>query len=348
MVVFPWLPQSGKKATSSYVPPKASGNALAPPVQVSRKSDPRAPVPVQGTVLQANSFRVGIDQATLGSASTGNVRTWQLPTSDINRMTLGLTLTYSSAATTVSGSIQPSTAISLMTISRSDGTPVVQVSGKVLHEIYKRFSEHNNDFSETSRTVTAGKTVTATVALPLPYLRLPAAGAPYNLEFNYNSISSLGSYAANNGPTVTAATGIKTASVSTSMTVFYGATEGLETRIIQSNVPVVTGENDLAQLMSVKNQSLVDVLMYGFAADTDLDYITLIVNGEAPIPYEGRETLISKYEDAIQAARATGVFWLFPSSQIAFNANSNFQLFQSDTATTTKLGFLFYRVAPVA
>ncbi len=337
----------GKRGVSANVPPKKAKTKVLS-TQQPRTVNPRAGVPVQNTILEQQNLRVGTDQLTLGTSVIGPVRTWDLPVSgDIVNIILDLNLAYSSGST-VSGSIQPSTAINYILINKADGTPVAQIFGVVLHELYKRFSIHYQDFVENANTVSASQTNTAlpTQSVMLPYVQLPASAGPYQISFIYNAYSSLGSYATNNGPTITPASGLTGAILSNSITAYYGDADGLECHIVPSSSQVNPGVNDLAQVMAVKNVSIVDFLMYGFAADTDLDHETLIVNGMAPAPYVTESQLVALYESHIQASRAKGVFWQFPSSQIAFNANSSFQLFLSSTATTKNIQFTYYRLAP--
>lgn len=351
MILFPFGKMTGKNAKKGVAANVNPNKAKSKPsiFQESRQINPRAGVPVQTSILQTQSLRVGTDQVDLPSAGViGPVRTWDLPVQgDLTNIILDLSLVYSSGST-VTGSIQPSTAINYILINKIDGTPIMQIFGVVLHEMYKRFSIHNLDFPEPATAVVASATNSTlpSLSIQLPYLLLPGAAGPYQISFIYNSFAALGEYSANNGPVISAATGITSASVSNSITAYYGDSNGLESHIVPSSAHVSPGVNDLAQVMAVKNVSIVDFLMYGFVADSDLDHETLIVNGIAPAPYVTESQLASLYSAHIQATRATGVFWQFPSSQIAFNANSQFQLFLSSGATTSTVFFVYFRVSP--
>ena len=305
-----------------------------------------APAPTPKTTLNAQNFRVGVDQATLGPASVGPMRTWILPNADINNINLTVSGSYSSGAT-VSGSIAITSAFSEIRISRANGTPIVILPGVVLHELYKRYGPKTEDYSETALTVAASASNAAlnTTVIPMGWLRLPALGAPYAIEFRYVAYSALGSFAANNGPMVTAATGVTAASINTVITVIYGTTEGLETRVITNTILIGHGVNDIAQLMSMKKVPIDDLLLYGWAADGDFDHETLITQGSAPIPYESGYDLIAAYEGAVLATRATGVFWQFPTSRLLFDENSMFQVTESESGSTTSITALYYRVA---
>jgi hypothetical protein len=348
-------PATGAKGMlSAPVHPTVAPATTAPSAQqaTAPTAGYRSPVTVQSSILEQQSLRTATDQWTGTTAISGIRQPWQLPSTNITNLTLGVSVAYSSGAS-VTGSIAPTSAIAYILINDENGRTVMTIPGNLLHETYKRFSPWTDDFTETASTVLASQsgTALATVPVQLPYLRLPALpdGAQYQVAVVYQPISALGSYATNNGPTVTAATGVTGYTVTVSITPTFGdadAVGGLQSYLVPFSCQVSKGVNDLAQNMALKNVSVVDLLMYGFAADADLDHIQLTTNSGAQIPYEDEPNLLAAYFSKIQAARATGVFWLLPNSQIGFNASTSFQIFLTSGATTTVIYFLGYRVAP--
>ena len=358
-------PSAPPAVSTGGTPPATgiSGQRSAPVLPVTQNATPapvhqaatnttaglRSPTPVQTSILEGQMLRVATDQWTGTSATSGIRQPWQLPATDQVGMVLSIGMSYSSGAT-VTGSIQPTTAIAYALINDASGRTVMTIPGNLLHELYKRFSPWTTDFAETATTVAASQSNTAlpSVAVMCPWFAIPglANGAQYQIALVYQPISALGSYGTNNSATVTAATGVTGYTITVGVTTYFGNTMGQQAYLTPYSNKVSPGVNDLAQNQAVKNVSINDLLMYNFAADTDLDHIQLSVNTGAQVPYEDEPNLLAAYLGHIQAARASGTFWLFPNSQIAFNATTSFQMFLAAGATTTTVYFLAWRLAP--
>ncbi len=297
------------------------------------------------TIAEGTSKKIVDETKTLGAAVVSG-QGYSLPTDyDIVNAILNLSLTFTSGPTGA-GSIQASTAISEVRFIDANGTVVADILGTQLHMLYERYSMHMTDFSDVSKAVPAAAANTVVTAqVPLPYLRLPAANGPFQVMILYNPISALGSYAPNNGPKITPATDITAASIVCGITVLFGNAEGVTSYISSTNLSVGPGMNNLSQRMPVQNQSIAELFMYGFAADSDLEYISIDVNGQMIEPYLSEGDLAARDEQIIQAARPAGMFWLLESSQIAFNSSSTYNLFLASGATTTAVYFVFYRLA---
>lgn len=337
------------------VPAKSPGAPVLPkvspaPIQTgnvsqSQITNPRAASPVSTTVANNISSFITTETMTLASANvTGS--SWDLQvTSDVTKIILGLTGTYSSGAS-VKGSIQTTTGLALVTVYKN-GSPVIQVANVHLHPLYERLSKWTDDFTDTAKTVAASQTKTAlnsaTVEIPCS---LPADGSKYMIQIQYSPYSGLGAYASNNGPTVTAATGVTAASITNAISVIYGDSIGGQTsHYVYTGFSVNTGINTVQQFMPVQNQSVQDVYLYNFAADSDLESLVITVNGQAVVPYEQESALAARNSNQIQATRPTGAFWVLPNSQIAFNNSSQFQVFLSSGASTTTIDALLYYLA---
>ncbi len=311
--------------------------------------NPRAGATVPATVLDPNNSRVGVDQATLGSAAIGPVKTWTLPMlDDINDVELTVAGTYTSGAT-VTGSIQASTFFSQILIQDSTGKTLMTILPEFLHPFYEHYSEYRNDFTDTSTTVAASQTAKAlpVITIPMPFVNLPVVGGPYQIAFVYQAISGLGSWATDNVYPSTAATGLTAATVSVTISAGFGDVNGMESKLVPTSFSVSTGVNDLAQQVPSKNSAVADVYMYNFAADGDLDHISLTTPGStAPqFPYLTEGELAARWSSRIQATRGVGEFFLLPNSQVAFTVNTSFQVVLTSSATTTVLKVAIYRLS---
>ena len=311
--------------------------------------NPRAGATVPATVLDPNNSRVGVDQATLGSAAIGPVKTWTLPMiDDINDIVLSVASTYSSGAT-VTGSIQVTTFFSQILIQDATGKTLMTILPELLHPFYEHYSEYRNDFTDTSTTVAASQSAKAlpTLSFSMPYVNLPVSGGPYQISFVYQAISGLGSWASDNVYPSTAATGLTAATVSVTISAGFGNVGGVESKLVPTSFSVSTGVNDLAQQVPSKNSSVADVYLYNFAADGDLDHISLTTPGStAPqFPYETEGELAARWSSRIQATRGVGEFFLLPNSQVAFTVNTTFQVVLTSSATTTTLKVAIYRLS---
>lgn len=354
-IIFPGFRRSvsppGKIVRTSHAPqyhgvvPPSVQTSKGAPVQQTRHTNPRAAAPVPTTISEATSKKLVDETKTLGAAVVSG-QSYPLPTDyDIVNAILNLSLTFTSGSTGT-GNIQASTAISEIRFINADGIVVADILGTQLHMLYERFSLHMTDFLDPSKAVPAAAANTVTnTQIPLPYLRLPSANGPFQIQIIYNPLSALGSYASDNGPKITPATDITAASIVCGITVLYGNAEGVTSYISSTNLPVSPGFNNLSQRMPVQNQSVAELFMYGFAADTDLEYLSIDVNGQTIETYLGEGDLSARDEQIIQAPRPAGMFWLLETSQIAFNASSTFNLFLSTSATTTAVYFVFYRLA---
>src|SRR5207244_2672352 len=98
--------------------------------------------------------------------------------------------------------------------------------------------------------------------------------------------------------------------------------------------------------------AIAEMALYAFAADTDLDRIVLLTNGQAIEPHLPNALLAARDANEIQATRPTvangNLFWLHASSQFAINPTSQFQLFLVTGATTTSVKAWVYYLEPAA
>ncbi len=312
--------------------------------QESRLTNPRAPAPVPTSIVQLSVQHVTTETRTLGSTAVSTSSVPLPATDDIIDMYLNTTVTFDAGAT-VSGSVQATSAIQQIFIYNAAGEPVDVILGEQLHMLYANYSIHKTDFTDTATTVVASTdSQTANSVIQLPYLRLPAANGPFSVMIFLSPLSSLGSWATNNGPTLTAATGITSASVAVGIDVVFGNAEGVTSYIQSTTITVGTGENDIQSRVPMQNLTLAEVILYGFAKDSDLQYISIQTNGQVIENYTTEGQLVARDNAYIQAARPAGLFWLLPNSQIALNSSSTFAVFLSSNATTTSIKVLTYRV----
>lgn len=325
----------------SKIPQKASP---ATTHQESRLTNPRAPAPVPTSIVQLSVQHVTTETRDLGASpvSTSSV---PLPaTDDIIDMYLNTTVTFDAGAT-VTGAIQATTAIQQIFVYNASGEPVDVILGEQLHMLYANYSIHKTDFTDSATTVVASTNAqSANAVIQLPYLRLPAANGPFSVMIFFSPLSSLGSWATNNGPSLTAATGLTSASVAVGFDVVFGNAEGVTSYIQSTTITVGPGENDIQSRVPMQNLTLAEVILYNFAADTDLQYISIQTNGQVIESYTSEGQLVARDNAYIQAARPTGLFWLLPNSQIALNSSSTFAVFLKQGATTTSIKVVTYRV----
>ncbi len=338
-------PPRNAKGLGGSVPAKVTKPVSpTPKPQQSRQTNPRAAAPVPTSLVQLSVQHVTSETRTLGTSivSTSSV---PLPANDdIIDMYLNTTVTFDAGAT-VTGSVQATTAIAQVFIYNATGEPVAVILGEQLHMLYANYSIHKTDFTDTATTVTAStNSQTATSVIQFPYLRLPAADGPFSIQVYFQPLSSLGSWASNNGPTLTAATGLTSASVAVGIDVVFGDAEGATSYIQSSTVSVGTGQNDIQSRVPMQNMTLAEMILYGFKADSDLQAITIQTNGQVIESYTSEGQLAARDNAYIQATRPTGLFWLLPNSQFALNSSSTFTVFQSSDATTTSIKVLTYRV----
>lgn len=315
-------------------------------------TNPRAGPVVPTTSLQNNFAPRIVDQATLlKNSPIGPGRAYQMsPADDISNANMQIQLVYTSNPTTVSGSIQVTTAIQNVYILNPGGTIIQFYPGYILHAQYTRFNAVTTDFVDASTAVVVSGATLPTVTVQFPFISLPRPANPalggYQVQFQYASFASIGVWATNNGPKITAATGLLSASITVTWTPAIGEATNGEGRVMVGQLTgLAAGVNDEAQNMNVKNADVVDVLMQGFAADTDLDHITLQTNGGANLPFWTESDAVAAYTQKIQASRPTGQFWLLQSSQIAFNAATLFQIWLATGATTTSITVATFRYA---
>ena len=338
-------PSQGRKGLAGTVPSTTPRPAPAPgKPQESRSTNPRAAAPVPTSLVQLSVQRVTTETRTLGASpvSTSSV---PLPANDdIIDMYLNTTVTFDAGAT-VTGSVQATTAIQQIFIYNNYGEPVDIILGENLHMLYANYSIHKTDFTDTATTVVAStNSQSANSVVQLPYLRLPAADGPFSLMIFFSPLSSLGSWAANNGPTLTAATGLTSASVAVGIDVVYGNAEGVTSYIQPATIAVGPGENDIQTKVPMQNMTIAELILYNFAADSDLQFITIQTNGQVIESYTSEGQLVARDNAYIQAARPAGLFWLLPNSQFALNSSSTFAVFLTPTATTAHLKVVAYRV----
>lgn len=350
-IVFPYPIKRGrtvipapKKGLSGSVPAKVARPTKASTPQVSKQTDPRAPAPVPTSLIQLSTQHVTTETRTLGTSvvSTSSV---PLPaTDDIIDMYLNTTVTFD-AGSTVSGSVQATSAISQVIVYNNQGEPVMLILGEQLHMLYANYSIHKTDFTDTATSVTASTdSQSASCVIQFPYFRLPAADGPFSVQIYLQPISSLGSWATSNGPTLTAATGITSASVSIGIDVIFGDAQGVTSYIQSTTVDVGTGNNMIQSRVPMQNMTIAEMILYNFAADSDLQYIMITTNGQTIESYTSEGQLAARDNAYIQAARPTGLFWLLPNSQFALNSSSTFSVFLSSSATTKTIKVVTYRV----
>ena len=338
-------PSQGRKGLAGTVPSTTPRPAPAPgKPQESRSTNPRAAAPVPTSLVQLSVQHVTTETRTLGASpvSTSSV---PLPANDdIIDMYLNTTVTFDAGAT-VTGSVQATTAIQQIFIYNNYGEPVDVILGENLHMLYANYSIHKTDFTDTATTVVAStNSQSANSVVQFPYLRLPAADGPFSLMIFFSPLSSLGSWAANNGPTLTAATGLTSASVAVGIDVVYGNAEGVTSYIQPATIAVGPGENDIQTKVPMQNMTIAELILYNFAADSDLQFITIQTNGQVIESYTSEGQLVARDNAYIQAARPAGLFWLLPNSQFALNSSSTFAVFLTPTATTAHLKVVAYRV----
>lgn len=331
------------KGLGGSVPPRMP--VSSPPVshQVSRHTDPRAPAPVPTSLVEQSTQHITDISKNLGSGAISSESIALPTTGDIVSMYLSNNLSFVPGAT-VSGSIQSTTSIEQIFVFNAAGTVIMVILGSQLHMLYEEFSLHTTDFSDPATTVVASTNGTANSVVILPYLRLPASSGSFSMQLYYTGVSNLGSWAANNGPALTVATGINSASVTTGVDVIFGNAEGGTSYISSASVPVQPGINPLQNKVPMQNETIAEMIMYGFAADSDLAYLRIVTNGLTVESYTTSNQLIARDEGRIQATRPTGLFWILPNSQFAMNTSSTFELFLNQTATTTSITVLTYRI----
>ena len=356
MVVFPGFRkpllagQNGIKSKSVSLPPVQKPSA--PPstkAPVSRTVDPRAPVNVPTTVAAPSGKHVTDVTKTLSSSSLVSSSAEQLPTlGDIINMRLNTVVTFDAGAT-VSGSVQATTSIDHVNIYNNSGRIIAVVTSEQFHMLYADYSPHKTDLSDPATTVVAStNSQTATTYIQMPYISLPASAGPYSIELFFAGYSNLGSWASDNGPTLTAATGITSASVVCGIDVSFGDAGGLESNIVSTAVSVGVGGNSLQNKVPFQNQSLAELILYGFKKDSDLSYLSVDVNGAAVVGNLSEGSIAGEDATIIQATRPTGLFWLSPAlgTQIALNTSSTFDVYLASGATTTSITALAYRLSP--
>jgi hypothetical protein len=348
----PGTPTVPNPGLAAHVPARPAPAAAPSAEQQHHLANPRAAAPQPATHLEVVSQRVGVDQASTGTAPVGPVRTWSLPVlADITRLTLGLSGTVSSGASGA-GTLQTTTIISQVIIKGRDGAPVMFLLGEDLHAQYQRFSEFRNDFTDSALTITANMSNAALNAATFDvFTRLPAHAGPYTIEFVYINTGGAGAWGTNNRPQITAATNVTAISINVAIDCQFGDAQGFEMHSVIASFPIAGSLNDLSQLIPVRERTVLDVWIYNAtqsgAVDADLDHVTVIVNGASIEPFTSQAVLASRNTRVIQSTRPTATWWLLPTSQIAFNASSSFQVFMISAPVTNAYRFLFYFLQPV-
>ena len=356
MVVFPGFRkpllsgQNGIRSKAASVPPVSKPSALpSMKAPANRTVDPRAPIAVPTTVAAPSGKHVTDVTKTLSASSTVSSSAEQLPTlGDIINMRLNTTVTFDAGAT-VSGSVQATTSIDHVEIFNNAGRIIMTITSEQFHMLFADYSPHKTDLSDPSTTVVAStNSQTATTYIQMPYVSLPASAGPYSVVIYFAGYSNLGSWASDNGPTLTKATGISSASVTCGIDVSFGDAGGLESNLVSTNVAVASGSNSLQNKVPFQNQSLAELILYGFAADSDLSYISVDVNGAAIVGNLSEGSIAGEDASIIQATRPKGLFWLSPAlgTQIALNTSSTFDVYLASGATTTSITALAYRLSP--
>jgi len=318
----------------------------------TQMSNPRAAAPVTPSVMEVGTARIGAEQATLTAGPLGPLNTRAIPNlHDVIGLLLSVTSIYSSGAG-VTGSMTATSVLAQVNIRDPTGTVIMSVLAENFHSFHERFSKWTNDFTDTAVTVVASQSNVAgpTSQIRIP-CRLPASHGPYQIDIIYTNLAGVGSWAANNGPLLTAATGLTAFTATVQMEAIYGDAGGYESHFVPTTFGGLgVGVNDIAQNFPVKNQAIAEIAFTRFAADTDLDRIVIHTNGQSIEPHLSEAALVARDADAIQATRPTAangnVFWLFPSTQFAVNPTTQFQIYLDQGATTTTIRAWIYYLVP--
>lgn len=366
LMLPPYLRKKNGVSQASALPGRSLGGnvpaiqRVAPQPAMSQapttpQSDPRAAKgTVPSSIMDIVTAHIGAEQATLSAGNVGPLNTRAIPNAhDVIELVLTVAWTYNSASA-VTGTIQASSAIAQVNIRTPDGSVIMSILGENLHSYFERFSKWTNDFTDTAYTVLASQTGTAgnTSAIPVP-VRLPAKYGPYQVDIIYAPLANLGAWAANNGPLITAATGVTAATFTVQQDAIYGDAGGYESHLVPATFGGLgAGVNDIAQTFPVKNKAVAEVALYNLAADADLDKIIILTNGQAIEPYLPRAVLAARDTHNIQAARPVAanadLYWLYPSTSFAVNPTTQFQVFLVPGATTTSIRTWVYYLEPAA
>lgn len=339
-------PRSGVKGLGAGVPAKVPvgvRSAVTASTQQPRTVNPRAPAPVPTSILEQSTQHIADISKTL---STGVISSESiaLPTSaDIIDCYLNTTVNFTPGAT-VSGSVQATTALEQIFIFDAVGAVTMVILGEQLHMLYSAYSVHKTDFPDTAVTLVASTPGSANSVIQIPYLRLPAASGPFSMQLYFVGYGSLGQWGTANAPTLTAATGITSASVVVGVDVIFGNAEGATSYLNSATLSVSQGINPLVNRVPMQNQSIANMILYGFSADDDLGYVRIVTNGQTIEGYTTYGQLIARDAAMIQATRPTGLFWLLPNSQFALNSSSTFDIFGATGISTQQITVVMYRV----
>lgn len=355
-IIFPGMrrptlgkPQNGVKAKSMPVPPVVKPGAPVSTSNQGRLNNPRAAVVVPETIAAASGKHVTDVTRSLASTLTVSSSMETLPTlGDIINMELDLQVLFDSGAT-VTGSVQATTAIDHVAIYNNHGSIIMTIRGSQFHMMYSDYSVHRTDFPDPLTAVVASANAqSASANIMMPYMSLPASAGPYSVVVYFVGFENLGNWATNNGPVLTAATGLTSATVICGINVIFGDAGGMESALTSVAIPMGVGNNTLVGKIPFANESIAELILYGFAADKDLQYLSIDTNGATVNGNLSESRIAAADAEIIQATRPTGLFWLGPAvgTQFALNSSSTFDVYLTNTATTTSITAVAYRLSP--
>ena len=326
----PGLPHAG------LLPSTAPAVGAAPPTsipspytatQVSRHTDPNAPVPVQTSAGGPVDDFVATDTVTAGASGTNVTRTYPLPQrGDVTGIVVALTDTMSG---TVTSTDIAKTLPAIYITKGQGGSQVCKFAGTDIYNLYADFSLHNTQLT----TVNVTNTSATSSTFVIPGLRLPASMAPWYIELDFAAYSVFG-------------TQVTGGTYTYSLTVQYGQAQGLVSHIVTTAItPVDSGFINISPVMPVQEANIHEVIFSGLSSSsTDITYFQ--IEG-ASGPQENRllsTTIIARDAQVIQGTLPTTVLWLRERSAIAFNRSRGFWL-QYGSSPASTINVLLYWVA---
>ncbi len=330
-LIMPWVgtrkpgavPKPGAGPVGGAVPAKVTPTVQASQ-QISRHADPRAPATVSPSVGSPGFDLVTDDTIT---ATTGTqAKIYELPMmGDVTELYVSVSDTIGGTLTGTGNAYKTFNLIEI--IRRKGGKVVCQFRGTDIPNLFAVFSKHEN-----AAPAGTGSSSPISVSVPVPCLSLPAAKGPYALRVTYEAYTNLGFGSATSG------------TYSVEYQVVYGLSQnGMEANMTYMDFALPSGTFDLGTVAPVQDQAIAEVIISGFAADTDLNFIEILVNGSPAAPRLTQAALSALWSEAFNASRPTGTFAVASKiirQQLAFNRSSHF--FINMAVGTDTPHFLFY------
>ena len=317
------------------VTPSSPSSGIPP--SIAPGSNPRAPPPTQSRALAQGTKVVNTESIALRSGKTTQGQTYNLPLSDINKLQLDLSSTTFTG--TLTDAIDTTAVIDHISLADASGAVFANIpGGTFLLDNYNRFTVPKPTYTPSFNNATTATALTD-ASLLIPNTRIPAASGGTTgcqLTVTYAALPA----------------GLTALTVSDSIRVHFGATDGYQTRYVAQNLALVSGDN-LLQTNSVPQTELISELFIrdmpaGYSSNYDIDYVRIQTNGQVIEGNLSGSALaarnIEQFPNSSGSAPTfqTDTVCLLEGSYFAMNSSSEFDINMLDAASSAQFVWVFY------